>query len=255
MSLAVPTDAYRVSIDVLQRVAASDGTPLERLTHAVDAVVPAVGAQLGLVIHALEEGWQIRRIGSQGPPPPGRQDQPLLRVVPRSDPLLAPVRDGDDRVTTMERAVGPSWTGSPRRDEIRRVWGVDQLVTVPVRTGPAFVCLMLGRLGDDYADDDLAVLGIVQPVLVALNRILDPQTMPDPDALIVHLTSREQSILDLLARGHTAARIAHQADISPRTVHHHLANIYSKLGVGDRLSAVNRARALGLVEAQGVVTV
>ncbi|SOC51564.1 helix-turn-helix transcriptional regulator [Ornithinimicrobium cerasi] len=252
MSTEVPIDAYRVAVEVLQRVAASEGTAVERLTHAVDAVVHAVRAELGLVVHAREDAWEVRRIGL-GPATAGpARAEPLLRVVPRSDPLLAPVRDGQDAVRTMSREVGPPWTGSPRREEIRRVWGVDQLVTVPVRTGPSFVCVMLGRLGEDFTDDDLAVLSMVQPVLVALNRILDPDSMPDPEARIVHLTTREQVVLDLLARGHTAARIAHQAQISPRTVHHHLANIYGKLGVGDRLSAVNRARSMGLIEAESL---
>jgi DNA-binding CsgD family transcriptional regulator len=217
----------------------------------VDVVLPAVHADLGLVVHATSDGWDVRRIGSPDPETRNDASGPFLRVAPRADPLLAPVRGGDERVRTISREAGPAWLGSPRRTEVRRVWGIDQLVSVPVRTGPSFVCLLLGRLGEDYSDDDLIVLSIVQPVLIALNSILDPTEMPDPTARIVHLTPREQLVLNLLAHGFTAARIAHQTGISPRTVHHHLANIYAKLGVGDRLSAVNRGRSLGLIDADG----
>jgi DNA-binding CsgD family transcriptional regulator len=242
-----PLEAYRVAVQVLQRVAAGDGSPLSRLTDAVDVVVPAVGADLGLVVHGGADGWDVRRIGTHGLADL-EVSRPILRVVPRADPLLGPVRGGDDRVTTMGREVGPGWLASPRCSEVRRVWGIDQLARVPIRTGTSFVSLVLGRLGEDYSDADLLVLSILQPVLVALNRILDPEEMPDPTARVVHLTPREQLILSLLSQGYTAARIAHQNDISPRTVHHHLANIYAKLGVGDRLSAVNRGRSLGLLD-------
>ena len=60
---------------------------------------------------------------------------------------------------------------------------------------------------------------------------------------------RETPVLELLAKGLLATSIAARLDLSPRTVHKHLGNIYRKLGVHDRLVAVGIARAAGLLPA------
>ena len=54
-------------------------------------------------------------------------------------------------------------------------------------------------------------------------------------------------MLQLLSEGLTAEAIAHRLAISPRTVHTHLAHVYRKLGVVDRMRAVLVAEAAGLV--------
>ncbi|GAA5162120.1 hypothetical protein GCM10023341_13470 [Ornithinimicrobium tianjinense] len=239
--------AYNVALEVLRRVASGQGTSISRMGGAVDAVCTTVQGTLGMLVTGHDGGWDVRVLESsvgQGTPTPER---PVLRVLAARDPLLWPVLQGDDTVTTLGRAVGPGWSSSLRAEEIRRVWGVNQIASVPVRVGPEFVTVFVGRLGEDFSPDELDLLRGVQPVLVYLFAILDPAALPEPAARLVHLTEREATVLDLLAQGHTAARIGHLAQISPRTVHHHLANIYAKLAVGDRLSAVNRGRQLGLI--------
>lgn len=62
-----------------------------------------------------------------------------------------------------------------------------------------------------------------------------------------HLTPREWTVLRLLADGWTAAAIARRLHLSERTIHKHLEHLYAKLSVSDRLSAVMRAQALGLL--------
>jgi DNA-binding NarL/FixJ family response regulator len=62
------------------------------------------------------------------------------------------------------------------------------------------------------------------------------------------LTERELEILALLARGLTVKQVATRLGIGPRTVETHIAKIYRKLGVRNRVQAVSRATALGLVE-------
>jgi hypothetical protein len=54
-------------------------------------------------------------------------------------------------------------------------------------------------------------------------------------------------VLVLLAAGSTARAIARQLLVSPHTIGKHLEHIYTKLGVGDRLSAVSQAHSLGLL--------
>jgi DNA-binding NarL/FixJ family response regulator len=52
------------------------------------------------------------------------------------------------------------------------------------------------------------------------------------------LTPREREVLSLLGEGMKAVAIAHRLGVSPRTVEKHLENVYAKVGVRDRLSAV-----------------
>jgi ATP/maltotriose-dependent transcriptional regulator MalT len=61
------------------------------------------------------------------------------------------------------------------------------------------------------------------------------------------LTSRESEVLRLAAAGLTNQAIADRLYISSNTVKFHLRAVYGKLGVADRLRAINRARALGLL--------
>lgn len=54
------------------------------------------------------------------------------------------------------------------------------------------------------------------------------------------LTAREQQVLRLLAEGHGNATIARCLTRSPRTVEHHLASVYAKLGVSGRIDLLLR---------------
>jgi DNA-binding NarL/FixJ family response regulator len=60
------------------------------------------------------------------------------------------------------------------------------------------------------------------------------------------LTSREREILDLIAQGHTNAKIARQLFVSPKTVRNHISHIFTKLQIADRTQAILRARDAGL---------
>lgn len=218
-----------------------------RLEAGVGALMRAVGATTGLVLHGGADGMEVRAVG-----PSARRDgdrgSPEVRVLVGDQPLIDPILAGDRRVTTAARAFGAaSWAASPRRRATLQDWGVDQLLAVPVRSGPDYIVFLLGRRGEDFDDDDLQLLASLLPAMTALATILEPALLPAPDRVVHRLTRRESTILSLLARGHTAVHIAHLAGCSPRTVHHHLSNIYAKLEVRDRLSAVNRARELALV--------
>ncbi|WP_214401070.1 response regulator transcription factor [Pseudonocardia lacus] len=63
----------------------------------------------------------------------------------------------------------------------------------------------------------------------------------------VHLTAREQQVLDGLARGRDAARIAAELGISVHTTRDHIRVLLAKLGVHSQLDAVVTADRLGLV--------
>jgi DNA-binding NarL/FixJ family response regulator len=60
------------------------------------------------------------------------------------------------------------------------------------------------------------------------------------------LTEREQTILDAVASGLTTAAISQRLWVSQHTVKFHLTNIYRKLGVENRASAIRYALEHGL---------
>lgn len=62
-----------------------------------------------------------------------------------------------------------------------------------------------------------------------------------------NLSERESEVLRLLAQGQNTPQIAHTLAISKKTVEHHLAHIYSKIGVMSRTAAVVYAVQQGLV--------
>jgi len=56
------------------------------------------------------------------------------------------------------------------------------------------------------------------------------------------LSQQEQRVLRLLAAGRTNPEIARELVVSVNTVKDHLKHLYRKLGVNNRLQAVERAR-------------
>ena len=65
------------------------------------------------------------------------------------------------------------------------------------------------------------------------------------------MTAREVEVLRLVAKGCTNRDIASLLFISERTVHRHLSNIFTKLGVSSRTAATAYAFEHGLVSRGG----
>ncbi len=123
--------------------------------------------------------------------------------------------------------------------------GVHRQLSIPYalsRNGhQAFV---LAQDGADFTDADVTLARQIQPMLAVIDRQTQilataPATLADAG-----LTARETAVLELLGRGMTAARIGHILGISPRTVHTHLAHVYHKLNVTDRLQTVMAAQRM-----------
>lgn len=62
------------------------------------------------------------------------------------------------------------------------------------------------------------------------------------------LSEREVEVLRLLVNGATNQEIAEQLIVSLNTIKRHVSNIFNKLGVNNRLQAVTRARARGIID-------
>lgn len=61
------------------------------------------------------------------------------------------------------------------------------------------------------------------------------------------LTPRECQILEQLASGQSNKELARTLDISPNTIKTHLARLYAKLEVRNRIEAIEKARWLALI--------
>lgn len=63
----------------------------------------------------------------------------------------------------------------------------------------------------------------------------------------VTLTGREVEVLTLVLEGRSSKEVAHLLYLSKRTIDSHLAKIYEKLNVSNRVQAIRRATELGIV--------
>ena len=62
------------------------------------------------------------------------------------------------------------------------------------------------------------------------------------------LTPRELEILEILPSGETITEIASRLFLSVATIKTHIGSIYRKLGVKNRVRAINKARRAGLLQ-------
>ena len=67
------------------------------------------------------------------------------------------------------------------------------------------------------------------------------------DAQLVKLTKREIEVLTHVIQGKSSREVAETLFVSKRTVDFHLANVYDKLHVNNRVQAFRRATRLGLI--------
>jgi LuxR family maltose regulon positive regulatory protein len=83
-----------------------------------------------------------------------------------------------------------------------------------------------------------------QPQIIGKQR---PGKALANDDLMEPLTRREREVLIFLGKWLSDKEIAQELVISPRTVKKHTSNIYGKLGVKNRMQAVEKAKDLGLL--------
>lgn len=67
------------------------------------------------------------------------------------------------------------------------------------------------------------------------------------DQQAVKLTKREIEVLTHVIQGKSSREVAEVLFVSKRTVDFHLANVYDKLHVSNRVQAFRRATRLGLI--------
>lgn len=83
---------------------------------------------------------------------------------------------------------------------------------------------------------------------VAPNAVLAQQSPASgEDQQAVKLTKREIEVLTHVIQGKSSREVAEVLFVSKRTVDFHLANVYDKLHVSNRVQAFRRATRLGLI--------
>jgi DNA-binding CsgD family transcriptional regulator len=112
--------------------------------------------------------------------------------------------------------------------------------------GQEVIGVALSRARRDFCDSDRALLSVLRgPLIAALRRARRRQQAGQALGApacggVTGLTDREIQVLRLVAAGRTNIAIAHQLEVSPRTVAKHLEHVYRKLGVSSRAAAVSR---------------
>jgi DNA-binding CsgD family transcriptional regulator len=124
-----------------------------------------------------------------------------------------------------------------RRDDraIRFELGRELAARIP---GATFVVLEGADHLPWYGDAD----AVARAVLEFVGVEAAPTAAADSE-----LSARELEILRLVAAGLSDAEIAERLVLSPHTVHRHVANIRTKLGLPSRAAAVAHAARIGLL--------
>lgn len=136
--------------------------------------------------------------------------------------------------------------------------GIDEHLWVPVsKDATQTIVVGVCRSDTPFDEDALARACIAQRVVAALYCHCEVLARWSTDvrgaaqgtaaATDLGLTPRQVAVLALVADGLTSVAIGRRLSVSARTVEHHLQNIYERLGVSDRVSAVRRGEQAGLL--------
>jgi LuxR family maltose regulon positive regulatory protein len=121
----------------------------------------------------------------------------------------------------------------------------DRLVLPFAMTGSAGLLEALPRHETAHA----ALLAEILDILHGGVSVARGRSFSFPPPLAEELSAGELRVLRYLPSDLSRPEIAGQLSVSPNTVNAHIRSIYAKLGVRDRLSAVQRARDLRLLAA------
>ncbi len=102
---------------------------------------------------------------------------------------------------------------------------------------------------DTHTNNTIEFLGNLHKLLSLENQTKPGAVDSDktPEALLEPMTRRERQMLDMITTGQTNKDIAGKLFISEQTVKWHLHQLYQKLGVKNRTSAIAKATALSLI--------
>lgn len=123
--------------------------------------------------------------------------------------------------------------------------GLNDGAAVPIH-GPGGECVGIGFASSQGGADCRAALSTLQMLAVQFHTAYSALTLPRADPP-VRLTAREREILQWCAAGKSAWAIGQILGIAEHSVEWHLRNVFRKLGVDSRITAVVKGLHLGLI--------
>jgi LuxR family maltose regulon positive regulatory protein len=142
------------------------------------------------------------------------------------------------------RELGDQHTANQAAERALALAEADRLVLPFAMTGSAGLLEALPRHQTAHG----ALLADILDVLHGSSRPVKEQSSSPPAE---ELSPGELRVLRYLPSNLSRPEIAGELSVSPNTVNAHIRSIYAKLQVGDRSSAVRRARELRLIAAAG----
>ncbi|WP_343949811.1 helix-turn-helix transcriptional regulator [Nonomuraea longicatena] len=175
----------------------------------------------------------------------------LIHAHMRAHPLLRHYAHTADRTPlTMDEMADDGWWKSEAYHAGKAAIGIDRQLALPLNSRPGQIRgVIMSRSGRGFTDRDLEYADLARSLLdtVAAHEkaVFGLPQLADPAEYAI--TPREMSVLALLDEGLTAHAIGSRLRITERTAIKHKENLYRKLRVHDRVTALKKARALGLL--------
>lgn len=158
--------------------------------------------------------------------------QRVLARVPSLGPVAEIAGAHHERCDGSGYPSGSVPAASARAARLLACADVFQALTEPRPHRPAIAPSAAARVLEEQARAGRLCASAVECVLAAVGQRRAPEAAPKS-----LLTEREAEVLVQLARGLTNKEIAVALGISPKTVQHHLAHVYAKVGISTRAAA------------------
>jgi ATP/maltotriose-dependent transcriptional regulator MalT len=162
----------------------------------------------------------------------------LLEVLLLRSRAFNALRQPDEAITDLTNALKIGTEGGFYRVFVDAGEDIHQLLR-----------LLLKENGGTMSACDIEFLGKIHVQLLADIKKKSGNTLQiNPSIpLLENFTKREREMLDTIVTGETNKEIAEKLFISEQTVKWHLHQLYQKLGVRNRTSAIAKARELSLI--------
>jgi len=171
-----------------------------------------------------------------------------VALVAAADPdvllldLEMPALDGVGVLTALRER------GARVRVIVFTVFDTDERIIAAVEAGAAGYLLKGAPRADVFSAVRIVAAGGSLLAPLATSAVLRRVRGEATSSAKPSLTTREQGVLELLARGLGNKQIAAQLGITERTVKFHVGSVFTKLGATNRTEAVTKAAHAGLVE-------
>jgi DNA-binding CsgD family transcriptional regulator len=180
-----------------------------------------------LVLTERQQGALRRVLGAGTTPCPDDVLRQIQLLIDCDTISTVPARGTDEQASTAPQVTHAT----------------DRRLVLSYRCDEHHTCqLELRRTHRPFASHDITLLSVLAPFIELVLQHRPPPQLPES------VTPQERRVLMLVASGLGTREIAQRLYVAPGTVSKHLENAYRKLGVSNRVAAVNAMKDL-LVEA------